>query len=95
MSEETRRKVSNSYRKTYENGHIPWNKGKQISSSIIEKARKSILNYAQKHDISNKGLSWSHEIRDKIRQGCLNSEIRMSPKAGTVQEELEEMRFLV
>lgn len=58
----------------------------------LSKTRR--LKYYKTYAVWNKGLSWPVEVREKIRQGCLNSSIGMSPKPREEQEQ-EEMEAII
>lgn len=51
-----------------------------IEKRTGEHRSQGLLRYYQENQVWNKGLSWSQEIRDKIREGCLNSSVGMGPK---------------
>lgn len=91
MSQETRKNMSATHRKAFENGRMPWNKGKHLSEEhkrkignanrgIFERSSKGLIMYYKTHTVWNKGSSWPSEVRERIRKGCLNSEIGMGPK---------------
>jgi NUMOD3 motif len=46
-----------------------------------QRRSESLLKYYQENEVWNKGKPWPVEIRQKIREGCLNSKIGMGPRA--------------
>lgn len=89
------------------------NKGRKSTQEQIERRRTTLkanikkrtsgrrsnglLSYYQENQVWNKGLSWSQEIRERIRRGCLNSEIGMGPKGPRkyVIEEQQEQQEVI
>lgn len=67
---------------------------KRISEGLIayhkkvvsERRSQGLLRYYQSHDVWNKGLTWPDEIREKIREGYLNSPLGMGPRLNQTKE---------
>jgi hypothetical protein len=59
------------------------------------KGYKALRECYQENEVWNKGRPWPTEIRDRIREGCLNSEVGMGPKSEPVQEEEEEQEVII
>lgn len=55
-------------------------KGRRVPKSTLEKQIQGRLDFYRNHNVWNKGRPWLSEIRERIREGCLNSAIGMGPK---------------
>jgi hypothetical protein len=102
LAEETRHKISIAKKRYHENGGKNWNEGRLLSEERKYRIRqskkrasvrksKSLLKHYQEHEVWNKDRPWSLEVRDRIREGCLNSEIGMGPKVEEVVVEGQEI----
>ena len=51
-----------------------------FSKVRFQRRSNALKEHYQNHEVWNKGKSWAMEIRERVRQGCLNSEIGMGQK---------------
>lgn len=64
-----------------------------ISTDLIDKNNTYQVHsndYYQTHEVWNKGRPWPSEIHERIREGCLKSEIGMGPRGSWKNTLVEE-----